>query len=242
MSLETFAGWDQASKKILIILAHPDDPEFFLGGSIAKWIAEGHQVQYCLLTKGEKGSSNVKLTPPEIAGIRVLEQKAAADYLGVASVEFLEHIDGCLQVDMALRKELTGVIRKYQPDILVTCDPQHYFDGQRYINHPDHRAAGLAVVESVFPAAGNHFYYPELEKDGLLPHTVEEVWISLAKTPNIQLDISAFWQTRLNALKFHVSQIGDPALFEERMRSWLENDVDGNARSFDKFQRIILKR
>lgn len=242
MSIETFSDWQDGKKKILVILAHPDDPEFFLGGTLAKWIADDHQVEYCLLTKGEKGSNSLSLSSSEIAETRVVEQHQAADYLKVKSVEFLNYEDGGVQSDLVIRKELCGLIRRHRPQILVTCDPTHFFDGQRYINHPDHRAAGLAVIESVFPAAGNHFYYSELEQEGLYPHSVEEVWMSLTGTPNIQVEVSQYWETRLEALEYHASQIGDPILFRERMRGWLKIDKNGNFEYFEKFRRIILKR
>ena len=239
--IDTQENWE-GKKKILIILAHPDDPEFFLGGSIVRWTQAGHYVSYCLLTKGEKGSSDFSLTPQALAQIRVLEQKQAAAILGVDQVEYLDYADGGLIPDLATRKEVVRAIRKHIPDILVTCDPLNYFSNKRYINHPDHRAAGQVVIDAVFPAAGNAFYYPELMGEGFLPHSVEEVWMSLTGEPNVVLDVSEYWPLRMSALLQHTSQIGDTDVFEQRMRDWLEKDEGGNIKYEEKFRRIIFRR
>jgi LmbE family N-acetylglucosaminyl deacetylase len=239
--INEFEYWD-AQKKILVILAHPDDPEFFLGGTIAQWSKAGHAIEYYLLTKGERGSSNLSLTADDISKIRIEEQGEAARVLGVKKVNFLDHPDGYLAPDLETRKEVVRIIRSIRPDVLVTCDPLNYFSNRRYINHPDHRAAGQVVIDAVFPAAGNPFYYPELLKEGLEPHTVEEVWMSLTGEPNITLDVSGFWQLRLDALKKHASQIGDPDEFEKRMSDRLDRDDAGKVIYLEKFRRINFMR
>jgi LmbE family N-acetylglucosaminyl deacetylase len=116
--------WEER-QKILVILAHPDDPEFFCGGTIAKWTAEGHSVSYCLLTCGDKGASDASINPAELCERRLTEQKLAAAVLGVLKVNFLNYPDGHLFPDINLRRDITREIRKEKPDILVTCDPQH---------------------------------------------------------------------------------------------------------------------
>ena len=241
MSIETYIPWSE-KKEILVILAHPDDPEFFLGGTISRWISEGHAVHYAILTKGDKGSSDPTLTPAQIIAHRIEEQTAAADFLGVASLEFLDYPDGYLVPDLETRKQVVSLIRKYRPQILVTCDPLNLFENRRYINHPDHRAAWQVVIDAAFPAAGNIYFYPELVQAGLLPHTVEEIWMSLTGQPNVLVDVTGFFETRLEALKMHVSQIGDPIAFEERVRSWLEKDPQGNFKYEEKFRRINFTR
>jgi len=241
MTIESFSSWID-KKDILVILAHPDDPEFFLGGTISRWASEGHSIRYCLLTKGDKGTDNISLSTSEVAKVRISEQNSAAELLGVKSVEFLNHPDGYLIPDLETRKEVVGIIRKYHPHILVTCDPTNYFENRRYINHPDHRAAGQVVIDAVFPAAGNQYFFPELLHSGMFPHTVEEVWMSLSAQPNVYLDVTENWETRLSALKMHKSQIGDPITFEQRMREWLELDDEGLYRYQEKFRRIVFKR
>lgn len=239
--IESDANWE-GKKKILIILAHPDDPEFFLGGTIARWIEAGHVIEYCLLTKGERGSSNLSQTIDQIAEIRIQEQINAAKVLGVQKVQFLDFQDGYLIPDLTVRFEIVKEIRQVKPDILVTCDPLNYFANRRYINHPDHRSAGQAVIDAVFPAAGNPFFSPDLLESGYAPHTVEEVWMSLTGEPNIILNVTDYWQARLNALLQHRSQIGDSDDFVTRMKSWLEKDENEQIVYFEKFRRICFRR
>ena len=149
-------------KKILVILAHPDDPEYFCGATIAKWTQEGHNVDYYLFTKGEKGiNDNYRITK-NIISIREKEQKFAAEVLGVKSVQYLSYKDGMLVPNLEARKNIVRIIRALKPDIVVTCDPTNYYLNDNYLNHPDHRAAGQIVVDAVFPASQNKLYFPEL--------------------------------------------------------------------------------
>ena len=232
-------GW-QGKKTILVILAHPDDPEFFCGASIARWIAAGHEVHYCLLTKGDKGTSDPTLNEEMVAAVRVQEQTSAAAFLGVKELIFLDYKDGYVMPDLQMRKNIIRVIRTIRPDILVTCDPTNVFIGERYYNHPDHRAAGSAVADAYFPGAGSRLYFPELVTDeGLQPHRVGELWFSLAETPNIVLDVTEFWDTRIKALLCHKSQIGDEQQFIEKMKSRrCESSPDGEIYE-EAFRRII---
>lgn len=213
------APWDEP-QCVLVILAHPDDPEFFCGGTLAQWIAAGHTVHYCLLTCGDKGSDDRQLNSAELCAMRLDEQRAAARVLGVESVRFLDFPDGYLVPDIELRRSITRVIRQVRPDILVTCDPTNLYIRNIRINHPDHRAAGQAVLDAVFPAAGNHRYFPELfEQEGLEPHMPREIWVSLPVEPQVEIDITEVLPLKLTALLEHRSQIGDPDDFQERMRA-----------------------
>ena len=212
-------AWEK-SQIILVILAHPDDPEFFCGATLARWAKAGHEIHYFLLTCGDKGFDNISATADEICRIRRAEQDAAAAIIGVKSVRFLDLEDGFLVPSIDLRREVVRAIRQTRPDILVTCDPTHLFAGDYYINHPDHRYAGQVVLDAVFPAAGNPFFFPELIKDeGLQPHKPREVWVSLTGNPTVTLDVTDTWEIKIRALKEHKSQIGDPKEFEQRMRA-----------------------
>ncbi len=239
--MEFIEGWDTL-KDILVILAHPDDPEFFLGGTIARWIKAGHRVRYVLLTQGDKGAEDGSLTLEEICRIRREEQVNAAGLLGVKSVDFMDYQDGYLMPDLEMRKEIVRWIRRYQPQILVTCDPSNLFPSENYINHPDHRNAGQVVIDAVFPAAGNRFFFPELLDEGYAPHEVEEVWMSLTNTPNVRLDITEYWGVKLKALKHHVSQIGDPETFEKHMLDRAEKDDNGALKYYEQFRTIKFRR
>jgi len=239
--MEFTEGWEN-HKEILVILAHPDDPEFFLGASIARWIKAGHRVRYVLLTKGDKGAKDETLTPQDVANIRIKEQNNAIQSLGVESVEFFDYEDGYIIPDLEMRKKVVRSIRKYQPDILVTCDPANLFPSERYINHPDHRNAGQVVIDAVFPAAGNRFFFPELIEEGFAPHEVEEVWMSLTNVPDVKLDVTEHWDDKIRALKHHASQIGDPDAFEKHMLERLQEADDVDFKYEEQFRCIKFRR
>ncbi len=229
-------------QKILVILAHPDDPEFFCGATLARWARAGHKITYCLLTCGDKGYNDttkpVDVSTDELCAIRHREQNAAAKKIGAEAVQFLDHPDGYVVPDLELRRELVRVIRQQKPDILVTCDPQNLF-ATYGVNHPDHRAAGQAALDAVFPAAGNAGYFPELITEGYQPHMPKEVWVSQTNQPTVILDITDTWPVKYAALMEHRSQIGDIGTFTARMKSrHTEDSTDENPRFEEKFRVI----
>lgn len=201
--------------RILVVMAHPDDPEFAAGGTIARWTQQGHEVIYCLATRGEKGSNDPNITPEELAAIREREQQQAAAILGVNQVTFLNHTDGALEPNLNLRRDITRMIRMHRPEIVVTMDPQTLIRDNRHINHNDHRAIGLATLDAIFPAAGNRMYFPELLKEGSEPHQVREIYLSTTEYPNLWIDITDVFELKLSALRCHASQIQDPIALEK---------------------------
>jgi LmbE family N-acetylglucosaminyl deacetylase len=234
-------GWNE-KKTILVVLAHPDDPEFFCGATIARWTASGHSVHYCLLTRGERGIEDGALAAEEIKRIREAEQRAAAQVLGVQSVCFLDYPDGYLMPSLEARADVVRAIRQVGAQVVVTSDPTNYFPRVSYINHPDHRLAGEIALSAVFPAAGNRLFFPELiEREGLLPAPVKEVWVTLTHQPTIAIDVTEFWPLRWEALNKHVSQIKDPAALRERQLARRTPDsTEENPRFEDGFRRLIL--
>lgn len=239
MSIKNFEGWNKP-KKILVILAHPDDPEFFCGAAIARWCESGHEVSYCLLTKGQRGTSNPELDPDIVAGVRMGEQLNAASFLGVKHVRFLGHMDGELVSNLELREEIINEIRRVRPEIVVTCDPTNYYPGPNRINHPDHRAAGQAVLDAVFPAAGNPGYRVETADTILPAHQVEEVWLSLTHQPDFSIILTDYFEKKIEAILFHHSQV---ALSKEEMRERYQSRFEpehetGDLVFYEKFKRI----
>jgi LmbE family N-acetylglucosaminyl deacetylase len=234
-------AWEKP-QKILVLLAHPDDPEFFCGATLVKWAKAGHEITYCLITCGDKGTNDPTITREELCGRRVEEQKAAAAVIGAKKVRFMGYPDGYVVPDLGLRKEITRVIRQEKPDIVVTCDPTTlYFFGTR-LNHPDHRAAGQVVLDAIFPAVGNPMYFEDLRlEEGLEPHQVHEVWVSLTMEPNVILDVTEYWETKILALFEHKSQIGEPDKLAERMRErHTEDSTVENPRYEERFRRLTF--
>jgi LmbE family N-acetylglucosaminyl deacetylase len=202
----------------MVIVAHPDDPEFFCGGTIALWCANGTEIRYLILTNGNKGSDDPDMTPEKLAAIRIKEQQAAADVLGVKQVIYFDEPDGELQHTRGLRQRVVSEIRRYKPEVVITLDPSRYFFGDRYINHADHRAAGEVAIDAVFPAARNRMYHPELLNHGLEPHTVKEVYLTGTGEPNLWVDISDAFDTKIKAIRCHASQIAGRDDLDERIR------------------------
>ncbi|MEI8131733.1 MAG: PIG-L deacetylase family protein [Leptolinea sp.] len=237
-------GWE-SKKRVLVILAHPDDPEFFCGATLARWSREGNEIQYCLITNGNKGSNDPTIKPKILAELREKEQEKAAAIIGVKAIHQLGYDDGTLIPDLKVRKDVIRVIRMVKPNIVVTCDPTNFFPNEGYINHPDHRAAGQIAIDAVFPAAGNGMFFPELISDeGLQPHPVEEVWLSLSSQPNVTFDVTNFYEIKLTALNEHKSQIGEPEAFNKRMRTarHTEDSTDESPRYEESFRRIIFRK
>lgn len=235
--------WD-SPQNILVILAHPDDPEFFCGGTLAKWARAGHHITYQLLTCGDKGfneATSAEMTPDALCAIRHEEQQAAAKVIGAEAVHIMDQPDGYLVPDLELRCKVVRAIRKFKPDVLMTCDPQNLF-ATYGINHPDHRAAGQVVLDAVFPAAGNKAYFPDLLVEGYEPHMPKEVWCSLTYQPNITVDVTETWIVKMEAILKHTTQIADVEKFKERMKArHTEDSTDENPRYEEKFRRIVYR-
>ncbi len=113
----------RASDRVMVVTAHPDDPEFGAGGTIAKLVKEGREVTYVIVTNGNKGSSDRAIAPERLALIREAEQRNAARALGVEHVEFLGYEDGEVEDTRQLRLDVTRQIRRWQPDLIITQHP-----------------------------------------------------------------------------------------------------------------------
>lgn len=226
-------------QNVLVILAHPDDPEFFCGATLARWARAGHNITYVLLTCGDKGfnpTTHPEMTPESLCGIRHAEQANAAKVIGANPPHFMDLPDGYVVPSLDLRRDVVREIRRHKPDILVTCDPQNLF-ALYGINHPDHRACGQVVLDAVFPAAGNIVYFPELLAQGFLPHMPKEVWCSLTNQPNTTIDVTETWDIKLNAILEHKTQVQDVEKLIKRFKSRrTEDSTEENPRYEEKFR------
>jgi LmbE family N-acetylglucosaminyl deacetylase len=207
-----------APERVLSIHAHPDDQEFTVAGTLAKWARAGTSIVSVCITSGNAGSN--EFTPPgmtraALAPIRETEQRRACGVLGISDVLFLGYEDGQLEPTLGLRRELTRLIRRYRPDAVVCGDPTVRFYGNRYLNHPDHRVAADCALDAVFPSAETRLIFPELLDEGLEPHHVKAVFIHGSAEPDTFIDISCVLDVKLAALREHRSQMGtwDPAEF-----------------------------
>ena len=200
-----------APARVLSIHAHPDDQEFTVGGTLAKWARAGSEIVSVCITSGNAGSN--RSTPPDmtraaLAPIREAEQRTACQVLGVKETLFLGYEDGVLEPSIALRRDLTRVIRRYRPDAVVCGDPTVRYYGRSYLNHPDHRVAADVTLDAVFPSAETRLIFPELVDEGLLPHHVKTIFIHGAERPDAWIDVTATLAVKIAALREHKSQMG----------------------------------
>ena len=187
---------------ILVVAPHPDDIEFGAAGTIARLIQEGKQAVYALCTSGDKGTSDRSITSEQLAAIRESEQQAAAHVIGVREVVFMRYPDQGLEDSPAFRKDIVRLIRRFRPETVMTCDPYH-----RYVYHRDHRIAGQAVLDAVFPFARDYHAYPDLIQEGLEPHKVKELLFWGSENINYRCDITEAFDLKLEALRCHESQV-----------------------------------
>jgi LmbE family N-acetylglucosaminyl deacetylase len=227
-------------ERAMVITAHPDDSEFGAGGTIAKLVQDGCEVTYVIATNGDKGSSDRSMTSERLASIRAEEQGNAARALGVAHVEFLGYPDGELEDTRELRRDVTREIRRWRPDLVITMNPLRTYN--LYFSHRDHRTAAGVALDCVYPLARDHMSFPELLPE-FEPHKVREIYLMQWQNPHLVIDISDVMDLKLKALACHVSQVGDFAGVEARVRE--RNAEIGREKGLayaESFDRIVMPR
>jgi LmbE family N-acetylglucosaminyl deacetylase len=208
----------------MVIAAHPDDADFGPSGTAARWIDEGSVGWLVCCTSGDQGGEDPDADPLELAALREAEQQAAAAVTGYAGVSFLHQPDGALANDLALRELLVREIRTFRPDAVLATDPETLFYGDGGVNHTDHRAAGLAAVDAVYPAARNPMAFPWLARSGLAAHVVRRLYLFWSNHPNAWVDITTTLDRKLGALAEHPSQIRDMEALGQRIRAWASEE------------------
>ncbi|MDO8390029.1 MAG: PIG-L deacetylase family protein [Actinomycetota bacterium] len=206
--------------RLLVVMAHPDDVDFGSAGTIATLAAAGVHVTYCLVTDGDAGGSDRTISRTEMASMRRKEQTAAAAAVGVHDLIFLGHPDGRVVADLALRRDVSRVIRQVRPTVVLGQSPERNLD-RIFASHPDHLAAGEATVCAVYPDARNPFAFPELLEEGLEPWSVRELWISGHPTITDVVDVTEQIDRKFEALLCHASQHPDPDTMQVRVRAWM---------------------
>jgi LmbE family N-acetylglucosaminyl deacetylase len=225
------------------IHAHPDDQEFTVAGTLAKWARAGCEIVSVCITSGGAGSNKytpLDMTRHALVTIREDEQREACRILGVKETIFLGYEDGALEPSRGLRRELTRLIRRHRPEAVLTGDPTVRYYGTTYMNHPYHRAAADVALDAVFPSAGTRLIFPELLDEGLDPHEVRQVYIHGAERPDTYVDIAEFLDVKVAALRAHKSQMGewDPS---EMITQWAREQ--GRRRKLtaaESYRRMLL--
>lgn len=211
---------DGSITKALAVVAHPDDVDFGMAGTVATLTSLGIDVAYCLVTSGDAGGDDLFVPHEERASIREDEQRKAAACVGVTDVTFLGHSDGMVEVTLALRKDIARVIRRVRPDLVLTQSPERNYD-RIYASHPDHLATGEATLRAVYPDARNpHAFTGLMTDEGLEPHTVPQVWIAGNVSATLVIDTTATIDRKIEALRQHRSQVGDGERIDPLVREW----------------------
>jgi LmbE family N-acetylglucosaminyl deacetylase len=198
---------DRRIKRALCIVAHPDDIEFYCGGTVLKLTKRGVTVEFVLTTSGDKGTHEAGVPRDELARRREQEQEAAAYVLGVKRVTFLRRPDAELTESLDLREEFVRAIRATKPDVLLTFDP---YGGYRY--HPDHRIVGRVALDAAWPCARDPLTYP----DAGAPHETAEAWCFAGTQPNLEIDASDVIEEKIEARLAHASQTRYPPALRRR--------------------------
>jgi LmbE family N-acetylglucosaminyl deacetylase len=211
-------------ERALVVTAHPDDVDFGSAGTVATLTDAGVEVTYCLVTDGDAGGTDRSMPRHDMAMLRREEQTAAAAAVGVTDLVFLGYGDGRVQATLQLRADISAVIRRVRPRVVITQSPVRNLD-RIYASHPDHLAAAEATLCAVYPDARNPFAFPELFEESLEPWAVDEVWMQGGGDGTNAIDVTAAVERKITALMCHVSQHPDPQRTSTMVREWMNNNA-----------------
>jgi LmbE family N-acetylglucosaminyl deacetylase len=215
----------------IVLFAHPDDAEFMCGGTVAAWTRAGCEVHYVVCTDGSAGSNEPGRDRDVMRPIREAEQRAAAEVLGVASVTILGEPDGFLEVTPATRAKVCREVRRLRPEVLVAPDPSRLWTWPGYVNHWDHKQAGLLALTAVMPDAPTRVMFEELEREGIEPYEVPNLWL-VSDDPDTYVDITDTIGTKLEALARHASQGTEAAAPRVRERAAALAEASGTGAEY----------
>ena len=224
-SANDLTAYEERPESVLVIVAHPDDADFGIAGTVARWVRGGSVAWMVCCTSGDAGADDASVDPLALARLREQEQRAAAAVIGYEGVTFLHRPDGALANDLALREQLVREIRSFRPDAVMAMDPEVIILDNSYVQHTDHRQAGMAALDAVYPAARNAMAFPSLMlEEGLAPHEVNRIFLFFTNHPTICVDTTDTLEVKIAALREHASQLRKPEELEERIRSWAAED------------------
>jgi LmbE family N-acetylglucosaminyl deacetylase len=190
-------------QRAVAIAAHPDDLEYGLASALARFTGQGKKVSYVMVTSGEAGIDG--LPPAECGPLREEEERRSAAVVGVDHVEFLGHPDGSVEYGLKLRKDLAGALRRLRPQVVFALNFDLTWGDEAGVNHSDHRAVGLAVLDACRDAA-NRWMFPEMEAPW---NGVEAAYISGGESPATHfVDVSDTIALGVSSLEEHRAYIG----------------------------------
>ncbi|MGH7732680.1 MAG: PIG-L deacetylase family protein [Gemmatimonadales bacterium] len=185
--------WNRA----VAVVAHPDDLEYGAAAAVARWTSQGKHVAYLLATRGEAGIQG--MAPDQVGPLRVEEERRSAAVVGVHEVHFLDHADGLVENGLPLRRDLAAVLRQERPDVVITMNFDLTWGDTGMVNHADHRAVGLAVLDAVRDAA-NPWVFTDA---GPAWGGASEVYVAAAADPTHFVDVTATIGAGVDSLREH---------------------------------------
>lgn len=214
-----FDSGHEGIRRVLCFGAHPDDLDFGASGSVAAWTRSGIEVHYCIMTDGDAGGFDPSHRQ-EIVAMRHAEQQEAARSVGVKDVHFLGEADGFLEPSFDVQRKIVQITREVRPDVVLAQHPERDFTRLQR-SHPDHLACGEAVTRAMYPAVENPFAFPELQAAGLEAFKLRWLWLygGPEARENHAVDITDTFDTKLTALRAHLSQHPDVAKMERFVRT-----------------------
>jgi LmbE family N-acetylglucosaminyl deacetylase len=185
--------WDRA----VAVVAHPDDLEYGVASAVARWTGQGKSVTYLLATRGEAGIAG--MSPDEVGPLRMDEERRSAAVVGVSTVEFLDHPDGLVEYGIPLRRDLAAAFRRLQPEVVITMSFDLTWGEEGPVNHADHRAVGLAVLDACRDAA-NEWVFPEA---GPRCAGLRDAYVASVGNPTHYVDVTASIDAGIASLREH---------------------------------------
>jgi len=183
------------------VVAHPDDLEYGVAAAVARWTGQGKEISYLLATRGEAGIAG--LPPDQTGPLRVEEERRSAAVVGVSEVEFLDHADGLVEYGIPLRRDLTTAFRKLRPEVVITTSFDLTWGEDGPVNHADHRAVGLAVLDACRDAA-NEWVFPDA---GPACHDIRDAYVAASGNPTHFADVTGTIDAGIASLREHRAYI-----------------------------------
>lgn len=201
---------DRRIQRVLCIVAHPDDIEFYCAGVVLLMTRRGATADIVVATSGDKGARDATMSRAAVARMREQEQKDAARKLNVQRVVFLRHPDAELVESLELRRQFVREIRTTRPDVILTFDPN-----VPYRFHPDHRVVGRVALDAAWPSARDPLTFPRSGP----PHETAEAWCFGGLDPDLEIDVAEVLTEKIDARLAHASQTVSPAMLARRWRA-----------------------
>jgi LmbE family N-acetylglucosaminyl deacetylase len=185
--------WNRA----VAVVAHPDDLEYGAAAAVARWTRQGKHVSYVMVSSGEAGIAGQD--PAVVGPLREEEERRSAAIVGVSEVLFLGHTDGLIEYGIPLRRDLVRALRQLQPEVVITMSFDLTWGEDGPVNHADHRAVGLAVLDACRDAA-NEWVFPEL---ALRPARVKDAYVAASGDPSHFVDVTDSIDAGVASLREH---------------------------------------